>query len=107
MVEIAQLYGTRSKCKESFIFARLDSSIGFKMELKFMKNQVFVRGYLLFENGKPVYIPEIYRDSLIKKLNAAQHIALRFFFSKELDGLLLHANFKLDPHSSDVVALLA
>jgi len=43
---------------------------------------------------------------LIKKLNRIQQISLRFFFSKEFDGIVVHSNFKLDAHSSDVVNLL-
>ena len=59
---------THTNWKGNYIFVRLDSSLGFKVELKFLKNQVLVKGYLLFENGRPVQIPEIYRDSLMKKL---------------------------------------
>ena len=66
--EILQSLSNRTKNKETYLVAELDSFLSFKIELKFTKTHLYVKGTLIFSNGKPVNIPEMHRDLLARKL---------------------------------------
>lgn len=59
-----------------------------------------MRGSLLSVNGKPVFVPEMYRDPLVRALESSLRISARFFFSKDIDGLLMHYNFSFNSQSA-------
>jgi hypothetical protein len=57
----------KDQANNIYIDVPMDSTVGFKIELKFEKMSVSVKGYLLYRNGRPVCFPELYRELIMRK----------------------------------------
>jgi hypothetical protein len=55
------MYGYKDKITNIYLHAPMDSITGFKIELKFTISYFIVKGFLLYSNGRPISVPELYR----------------------------------------------
>lgn len=79
--------------------------MGFKIELKFSKNLMIAKGTLQYLNGRPIYIPNIYRDLLLERTKNRIGDVMSFRFSNDSETLYFESKVKLDSLSSDPVSL--
>jgi hypothetical protein len=68
--------------RDFYLQAQMDTTTSFKLELSLQRNYLKATAHLLYTNGRPIVIPELYREMTANKLKPYLEGVLVLRFAK-------------------------